>query len=452
MSQARQPERGARLRQQYARYARHVKALAAVTDQGVSSVTNLALSLLVARISAPEAFGALGIVTALYLLEVGLIRGAVADPYTVLSAGYEDDRRRDAVSAAFRIGLALSAVHASVAVLFDGSLRTFLLTYAILTTGLLVQDAARMMLIANGRVRDALVSNLLWAVVQAILSGFAVASDSGPAILVAWAAGGWVSAAYCLRQLGCWPLARGDWRQWFRGHRRLALSWSTEHVSQQGLFQVLMWTIGIVAGLESVASYRGALVLVGPATIVIGGLLHVLLRASVQRARAGGGLLAPFVARNTLGLGVLSSIVLLPLMLIPDTAGEWILGASWDGARTVLPYAIAARILAAMVAGLVLGLRATAEHRTMVKLRLVSGFVTLAAGTAAAAVWDVVAASAVVVAVTLLSLPFWVLAFHRHVRRYELVPADEEGPAVTNVPAVAAGDNRPDTERSGGRG
>lgn len=396
--------------------AGHVKALTAVTDQGVSSVTNLALSLLVARISSPDVFGALGIVTAVYLLEVGLSRGAISDPYTVLSAGHEDDRRRDAISAAFRTGLALSAVHASVGLLFDGSLRTFLLTYAALTLGLVVQDAARMMLIANGLVAQALVSNLLWAVIQAALSGFAIAADSGQLILVAWAVGGWASGAYCLFRLGCWPLAQGDWRRWFRDHRRLALSWSAEQISQNGLFQMLMWTVGIVAGLEAVGSYRGALVLVGPATIVIGGLVQFLLRVSVQHARAGGGVLAPFITKTTLGLGALSSLVLLPLLLLPDSAGEWFLGESWDGARTVLPYAIAARILAAMVAGLVLGLRATAEYRTMLQLRLATGFVMLTTATAAAAVWDVVAAAATVVVVNLISLPLWAWASHRRMQ------------------------------------
>lgn len=427
MSQPGPPEEKAWLR---GRLGGRARALAAVTDQGVSSVTNLALSLLVARISSPEAFGALGIVTAVYLLEVGLSRGAISDPYTVLSAGYEDDRRRDAISAAFRTGLALSAVHALAGLLFDGSLRTFLLTYAALTLGLVVQDAARMMLIANGLVAQALVSNLLWAAVQVALSGFAIAADSGQLILVAWAVGGWVSAAYCLFRLGCWPLAQGDWRRWFRDHRRLALSWSAEQISQNGLFQMLMWTIGLVAGLEAVGSYRGALVLVGPATIVIGGLLQLLLRSATQRARAGGGVLAPFVGRTTAELGALSSLVLLPLLLIPDTVGEWLLGESWDGARTVLPYAIAARILASMVAGLVLGLRATAEYRTMLKLRLASGFVILAAGTAAAAMWDVVAASAAVAAVNLVSLPLWAWASHHRMERSAAGHTDAEHPSA----------------------
>lgn len=42
------------------------------------------------------------------------------------------------------------------------------ITYALLTLGPVVQDAAPMVLIANGQVADALVSNLLCAVVQAI--------------------------------------------------------------------------------------------------------------------------------------------------------------------------------------------------------------------------------------------------------------------------------------------
>jgi O-antigen/teichoic acid export membrane protein len=397
-----------------ARITRHSTHLIAVADQATSSATNLALNILVAGIAAPEVFGAVGLASALYLLETGVVRGAVADPYTVLSTESSVDQRRAAVGTATAIGLGLAGVHIAAGLLVDGPLRSVLLTFGLVTPALVLQDVVRMMLYAHRQPLLAFESNLIWAVVQAALSGVALAVGSPTGLVVAWGLGAGASAVYCLRQLGCapWPMR---WMSWFRGRSQLAVSWATDHFAQQGVAQVLVWMIGIVAGLEAVASYRGAVVLTGPVTVMIAGLARgVVLPASVRRARRDDASLEHFILLNVIPVFAVGAVLLLvPLLLLPQGVGELLLAETWEGARRILPLVIVARVLNATTLGLVLGMRATAEHRLSLRLRLVSGAVTLGGATTAAAWWGVTGGAAALALISLLFLPAWAWAFFR---------------------------------------
>jgi O-antigen/teichoic acid export membrane protein len=410
--------------------SRRRNLLYGVLDQGVFSLVNLGLNIAVAATSSSETFGALGLVLALYLLETGLVYGGIVEPYSVSAPAEGGDATRHAVAASVVLGLVLGAVHLVAAVVASGMLAAFLLAYALATPGLLVQSSARGLLVAGGKTRLAFRSNLVWAVVQVGLSIAALAAGSSVGVFVAWAAGGWASAACCLWCLRARPRVVG-WRSWFRGRTKVAASWAGDYLAQHGLSQVMVFTLGAVAGLTAVSSYRGALQLTGPATVVVGGLRQVILPGAARRARAGDGSLERAITGAAVAFPAVTLVLVAPFLLLPSDAGAAMLGESWDGARAVLPWILVMRMANTAVTALSVGLRATHDYRATLVLRVAGGVSMLVGATVAGAWWGAMGASVALAIVAVILVPLWRVAFVRQ--------AEQVGPDATVRDSGVAG-------------
>jgi O-antigen/teichoic acid export membrane protein len=387
-----------------------------VLDQGVFSLVNLGLNIAVAATSSTETFGALGLVLALYLLETGLVYGGIVEPYSVSAPVKGDDATRHAVAASVVLGLVLAGAHLLVAAVASGTLAAFLLAYALATPGLLVQSSARGLLVGLGRTRLAFQSNLVWAAVQVGLSIVALQAGSSTGIFLAWAAGGWASAAYCLWCLRTGPHVVG-WRSWFRGRTRVAASWAGDYLAQHGMAQVMVFSLGAVAGLGAVSSYRGALQLTGPATVVVGGLRQVILPGAARRARAGDGSLERAITGAAVAFPAVTLVLVAPFLLLPPDAGAAMLGESWEGARAVLPWILLMRMANTAVTALSVGLRATHDYRATLLLRVAGGVSMLVSATVAGAWWGAMGASVALAIVAVILVPLWRVSFLRQAAR-----------------------------------
>src|SRR5215211_3072938 len=85
-----------------------------VADQAVSSITNFALGIVMARTLGAADFGAFGLVWVTYGVILNLSRGLATDPLTVRYSGPLDDRWRSATgraaSTATVLGLVVGAI------------------------------------------------------------------------------------------------------------------------------------------------------------------------------------------------------------------------------------------------------------------------------------------------------------------------------------------------------
>jgi O-antigen/teichoic acid export membrane protein len=386
----------------------------AVVDQGCSSLTNLGLNLAVASTSSQEIYGALGLVLSLYLLEFGVIYGGIVEPYAVASRDTRERAAQPAIAASLAVGLALGGLHLVAGGLLSGDLATLLTAYAIATPGLLLQAAARGLLISNGKTQVTLRSNILWAAVQVPLTVLAVRTGASTGLFLAWAAGGWASGGYCLWHLGARPRLRG-WRSWFHGRLRLAASWTGDQLAQNGLSQVMVFSLGAVAGLSAVGAYRGALQFTGPATVLVSGLRLFVLPGAARRAKARDGSLRPAITRLTVAFPIMTFVLVGPFLLLPDELGERMLGETWAGARAVLPWVLVMRMASTVTTALSVGMRATQDYRATLSLRVASGLVTIVAATVAGALTGVSGATVAMAVVTVASIPAWQRSFNRRV-------------------------------------
>lgn len=391
------------------------KLIFAMADQGVSSLCNLGVNLAVASSSSAETYGALGLVLSLYLLEFGVVYGAVVEPFSV-SPDVDSTRvTRHAVAATVVLSVVLATATLAAAPLASGDLAMFLVAAAIATPGLLVQVAARGLLIARGRTRITMLSNGVWGVVQIGGSIVAWQLDSSLGLYVAWAAGAWVAGAFCLWQLGTGVVVRGS-RDWFRGRLRLAASWTGDQLAQGGLAQVMVFTLGAVAGLSAVAAYRGAIQLTGPATVLVAGLRLAVLPGAARRARAADGSLQRSVSQLSLGFPLLMLVVIGPFLLIPEAFGERLLGETWGDARAVLPWILLMRMASSVTAALSIGMRALHEYRETMRLRVLGGVATIVICTAAGALHGALGAAMAMAAVSVLLIPLWRRALSQEIR------------------------------------
>lgn len=386
-----------------------------MADQGMSSLCNLGVNIAVASSSSGETYGALGLVLSLYLIEYGVVYGAVVEPYSVSSDTGSNRLTRHAVAASVVLSTALATATLAISQVASGELSTFLLAAAIATPGLLVQVAARGLLIARGLTRVTMVSNMVWAVVQ--FGGSIVAWHLGSSLglYVAWAAGAWAAGAFCLWQLGVGVVVRG-WRDWYRGRLRLAVSWTGDQLAQSGLSQVMVFTLGAVAGLSAVGAYRGAVQLTGPATVLVTGLRLAVLPGAARRARADDGSLTRSIAQLVVAFPLLTLVFVGPFLLVPEALGEKLLGETWADARAVLPWVLIMRMASSVTTAQSIGMRALHDYRDTIRLRVLGGVATVVFCTAAGAVYGALGAAMALAFVSVLLIPLWHRALGRQVR------------------------------------
>jgi O-antigen/teichoic acid export membrane protein len=369
----------------------------------------------VASTSSSDTFGALGLVLSLYLLEFGVIYGAIVEPYSVADHDDHDRAAGSALAAALTLSLLLALGTCAAGLLASGELAMFLVAAALATPGLLLQVAARGLLIARGRTALTLSSNLVWAAVQLALSVVAWQAGSSLGLYLAWAAGAWASAVFCLLRLGVPVRVRG-WRDWFRTRLHLALSWTGDQLAQSGLAQIMVFTLGAVAGLSAVGAFRGALQLTGPATVLVTGLRLAVLPGAARRARASDGSLDRGVKLLSFGFPLLTLVMVAPFLLIPASLGEQILGETWEEARAVLPWVLVMRMASTVTTAQSIGLRAMHDYRATLRLRLVGGVATIVLCTTAGAVGGALGASVALAVVSLLLIPLWQRSLGRQIR------------------------------------
>jgi len=124
--------------------------------------------------------------------------------------------------------------------------------------------------------------------------------------------------------------------------------------------QLVLFAVGGLVGLAAVGSVRGAQLLLGPAYVLSVGV-HLSMVPEASRVT---GSIPRFRRIILLSSGVLSVAGIgwgLVLLLLPDSVGLQLLGASWPGARSVLLPIALSIIIPLATAGPRIGLRALEE-------------------------------------------------------------------------------------------
>ena len=356
-----------------------------IVDQGVYSLSNVVLAILIARQVTAEEFGAFSAVYIVYVCSQGVNEGIHGEAFSVAYSATDEAHRRSmlagAAGSALAFGAALGVLCALAGLVVPGPIGELLPVLGLILPGLFLQDLWRFALFAEHLPRAAAVNDLVWGggSTLAIIALAQTSHDTVGWFLAAWGAAGAVAAVVGAFQLRVVPSLTGV-RRWLPEHAGLGLRYAAEFMLLYGTTQVVVLFLGAIAGLDEVAKVRGAQILFGPMYALYAGV-RVAVTPRLVRAHADAPeRTRPIVLRLATGLGLVTLVWGLVVWNLPAAIGEALLGDSWAGTATVLGVMTWSAVAGSIGFAFVVGLRVHADARRSLRARSRVAVATLVLG------------------------------------------------------------------------
>ncbi|MEO6627540.1 MAG: hypothetical protein ABIP03_03125 [Aquihabitans sp.] len=351
-----------------------------LVDQVVSSGSNFAATLIAARWLDRAGFGVFSVGMVLALVAVGLSK-AMCTEALLVRPGDDPDGRSARASAALGSAVSLGAVLSGTffigSAVLNGPLASCLAVVAVLTPFVVLQDTYRMVAFSNQRPSRALVSDLLWVVLMAV--GFIVARKfrlSPASLIAAWMMAGALAGVATIAHARLAPAVRSGFA-WVSENRDLSVPYALTFVSTQGAGYFSSLILAATAGVTAAGGVRGAIALFGPLNILAIGAYVSLVPEGLRLAERSPTRLLHLCKVAGIGLSAWAAMVTVFFLVLPDSAGEAILGSTWLGSRELVPYVGVAAVASGAIAGALVGLSALTEASRILRARLITMPATL---------------------------------------------------------------------------
>src|SRR5271170_23081 len=189
-----------------------------VADQAMSSISNFAVNIYIARTLGAVQYGAFALAYVTYGFALNASRGLATDPLLVRYSDAELGAWRRAVATctgtAVTVGLAMGTCVLVTAALLHGTARLAFLALGLTLPGLLLQDSWRFSFFALGRGRRAFVNDTVWTVT--LIPALVLLHRSGHSnvfwFVLAWGVTATLGAVIGPFQAGVMPKVTGAWR------------------------------------------------------------------------------------------------------------------------------------------------------------------------------------------------------------------------------------------------
>jgi glycosyltransferase involved in cell wall biosynthesis/O-antigen/teichoic acid export membrane protein len=418
-----------------------------VADQALSSLTNFAVAIVVARSLGIEELGAFSIAFATYLIAINASRGLATDPLVVRYSGAELPSWRRAVGSstgtATAVGAAAGAGCVIAGLVVAGPTGPTLLALGVTLPGLLLQDSWRFAFFSVGRGRQAFANDLVWALCLVPLLAAVVARPT-PGVswfVLAWGGSATVAAVVGGFQARLVPRV-SKVRRWLRHHRDLAPRYLAENLSISGAYQLRAYGLGAIAGLAAVGALRGAELLLGPFNVVMMGIGLMAVSEAVRVSRRSMRSLRPFcLLLGGTQAGAAAAWGLALLLLLPRGLGERVLGPSWQPASVLLVPVTLTAVNAGLSTGASAGLRALGAASRSLRSQVAGSSAYVVGGLLGAAVAGAAGAAWGAAVATSIGTGIWWLQLHRALGEAEPVAELEADgqPRPAEAPRLSIG-------------
>lgn len=431
------------------RFSLHARGVAqragwSVVDQCLSAVSNVVLSILVARTGDANAFGAFAVAFLVFSLLVAFTRATVGQPLQItFSSSPAHEFRgavRSALGASLLIAVAAGVISLIVGALIGGATGNALTVLAFCLPGLLLQDTARMAFFSSGRADRAAATDGLWAVVQFAALAIVLAEHMHDVRvpIAAWGGGSLIAAVASMRMLRCSPRLRGA-LTWYLGQRHLTGYLLAEYVLGQGLGQVGILMVGVLGSTAGVGALRAAQVLLGPLGILGTAAFMFAVPEVARRPRMAARERGRFMLGISTAMAAVTAVYAAAILLIPEPVGEHLFGDTWRGAESVLLPMCVLSLAAALATGPAATLYGMGLARTTFRINIAKApllavllLVGITMAEAEGAAWAIAATEVVVV-------PLWFFRVRRAIRAAASaapqVPAQPDGERTDSVAA-----------------
>jgi len=318
-----------------------------VADQAMSSLTNFAVSIYIARTLGAVQFGAFSLCYVTYGFALQASRGLTTDPLLVRFSATDLHTWRRAVAtcsgAAVLTGLVTGAFVLIAAALLGGPTRLAFLALGLTLPALLLQDSWRFAFFALGRGSQAFLNDAAWGCT--LLIALVALQRTGHAnvfsFVFAWGATAGVGAAIGQLQARVVPTLSRSWK-WLSQHRDLGWRYLVEGTATSAAAQVRNYSIGFILGLAAVGYLQAANTLMGPFQVILYGMGLVALPEAARMLRRSPRHMAVFCVLLSVALTLLAlSWGAALLVALPRGLGDKLLGPIWHPAYPlVLPTAL----------------------------------------------------------------------------------------------------------------
>ncbi len=339
-----------------------------IADQVLSTTTNFGVSVILARNVGTTEYGAFAVGVTVYALVLGVSRALSTDPLIVRFSDRSSDEQRDAAGTAVAMGIMVGALVGAALVAIGLAvaqpLRSVLLVFGLGLPFVLWQDTYRYQFIAARRPQLAALNDLVWVLALAVLLAVTVRADAATAgpYVAAWAGAAAVAAAAGVVEARAWPQARRG-LDWLRHHADLNLRFAAEFVLLNGGPQLVLLGVAALAGYSEAAGLRGAIVLLGPVTVVATGLVIAAVPEGVRLKDRDRDRVRRLVSLLSAGLSAAVAGWAALVSWFPDRVGTELLGDTWPLAQDLMvPLGLAGAGVMAST-GIAAGLRSLAAAR-----------------------------------------------------------------------------------------
>ena len=387
-------------------------------DQGLAALSNVVLSILVARSVDAAGFGSFSIAYLVYGMAFAALKSLVGQPLQIRFSGAEPAeftrRLGQGAGTTLSVSVVVALGCAAAGLTMGGTTGAALVILALWFPALLVQDYCRMAMFAAGRPWSAALIDGVWAVAQfALLGAFIVTERTDLDWLMgAWGFGALVSAVLGLIMLRARPAIGATW-SWLREQRMLSQYLLAEYLLGLGAVQIGILLVGVIADTSAVGALRAAQVLLGPLGILGTAAFQFAVPEVARRPDMSPRKLQSFAALVSGALLFAHVVYVVCLLLIPPEWGVELFGDSWHGAAIVLlPMCLSAcfSCLANGPAGVLYGM---GRAKDTFRINLFKGPLILVLLLGGTWLWGVVGSAWAFVAIEAIILPFWVLTLIR---------------------------------------
>lgn len=344
-------------------------------DQALSSLTNFALGILIARSVSTDDLGAFGLALVTYWTALAIGRAVTSQPLVIRYTGVAQATWREGTAAAtgtmILVGVTGGIASVLVGLFLGGALGSAFLGLGLFLPGLLLQDCWRFAFLAAGRGRSAFVNDLVWTVALFLALALVISSDRVGILwpMLAWGAAATVASIYGIAQSRVVPRPdRAAW--WLRSQKDLAARYAGEAVTSLGLRQVGAYLVATIGGLVVVGTLRAGDLLLSPLNVLYQGAYLIGVPEGIRALARSTGQLVRFTVMVSVGLAAVVVAWGLIVIVIPDAVGQAVLNDAWEPARSVIVPLVLSLALGGVSSGAVIGLRVLAAAQRSLKMTI----------------------------------------------------------------------------------
>jgi O-antigen/teichoic acid export membrane protein len=401
-----------------------------VADQAMSSLSNFAVNIYVARTLGAVQYGAFGLAYVTYGFALNASRGLATDPLLVRFSGTDEPTWRRAVTkctgTAATVGLTTGAIVLAAAALLSGTARLAFLALGLTLPGLMLQDSWRYSFFAHGRGAQAFLNDTVWTVV--LIPALVLLRATGYAnvfwFVFAWGAAAAFAAAIGPLQARLAPRLSGAW-EWVSHHRDLGPRYLIEGTANNGAGLLRNYGVGVFLGLASVGYVQAATTLMGPFMVIYFGMGLVTLPEAARILRRSPRHLPHFcllVSGGLAFLGLIWGIVL--VVALPRGLGHLMLGNLWKPTFPLVWPTVLSIIGSCVSTGAGTGLHALGAAKRSVSAMIYGSALSVVLSLAGALTYGAEGTMiGTAVAAWIMALLFW-FQFRKALRDYDGTPAE----------------------------